>query len=94
MHSQLHYLPLAPGFFALLVGFFFIVLILRSVRYAHESLGVGSNTAVFLLFATLMGSIFNIPIAELPPERAMSHHIVDFFGMAMPFLSLAIGEAR
>jgi hypothetical protein len=30
--------------------FFFIVLILRSVRYAYESLGV--NTAIFLLFAT------------------------------------------
>ena len=40
----MHYLPLAPGFFAILVGFFFIVLILRSVRYAYESLGVSSNT--------------------------------------------------
>ena len=30
--SQIHYLPLVPGFFAILVGFFFIVLILRSVR--------------------------------------------------------------
>jgi hypothetical protein len=36
----MHYLPLAPRFFAILVGFFFIVLILRSVRYAYESLGV------------------------------------------------------
>jgi uncharacterized membrane protein len=44
-----------------------IVLIWRSVRYAYESLGVSSNTAIFLLFATLIGSIFNIPIAELPP---------------------------
>ena len=33
-------LPLAPGFFAILVGF---VLILRSVRYAYESLGVRSH---------------------------------------------------
>ena len=40
-----------------------------------------SNTAIFLLLATLIGSIFNIPIAELPPERAMSHHVVDFFGI-------------
>jgi predicted membrane metal-binding protein len=87
--SQLHYLPLAPGFFAILVGFFFIVLILRSVRYAYESLGVSSNTAIFLLLATLIGSFFNIPIAELAPERAMSHHHVDFFGMryAVPGVS-------
>jgi uncharacterized membrane protein len=85
----MHYLPLAPGFFAILVGFLLIVLILRSVRYAYESLGVSSNTAIFLLFATLIGSIFNIPIAELPSERAMSHHVVDFFGMryAVPAVS-------
>ena len=79
--SQMNYLPLAPSFFAILIGFFFIVLILRSVRYAYESLGVSSNTAIFLLFATLIGSIFNIPIAELPPERVVSDQIIDFFGM-------------
>src|SRR6516225_3917280 len=79
--SQMNYLPLAPSFFAILIGFFFIVLILRSVRYAYESLGVSSNAAMFLLFATLIGSIFNIPIAELPPERVVSDQIIDFFGM-------------
>jgi len=47
--SQMHYLPLAPGFFAILIGFFFLVLILRSVRFAYESLGVSSNAAVLLL---------------------------------------------
>ncbi len=77
----MHYLPLTPGFFAILVGFFFIVLILRSVRYAYESLGVSSNAAIFLLLATLIGSFFNIPIAELPSERLVSHHVIDFFGM-------------
>ena len=79
--GQMNYLPLAPSFFAILIGFFFIVLILRSVRYAYESLGVSSNAAIFLLFATLIGSIFNIPIAELPPERVVSDRIIDFFGM-------------
>lgn len=82
MHmSQYHYLPLAPGFFAILVGIFFIVLVLRSVRFAYESLGVSSATAMWLLFASLIGSIFNIPIASLPPERVMSDRIIDFFGM-------------
>jgi hypothetical protein len=37
--SHIHYLPLAPSFFAILVGFFFIVLILRSVRFVARSLG-------------------------------------------------------
>jgi len=87
--SQMHYLPLAPGFFAILIGFFFLVLILRSVRFAYESLGVSSNAAVFLLLATLIGSFFNIPIAELPPERIMSDEVVDFYGMryAVPVVS-------
>ena len=38
--SQIHYLPLTPGFFGILVGIFVIVLILRSVRYAYESLAL------------------------------------------------------
>ena len=79
--SQMHYLPMTPGFFSILVGFFFIVLVLRSVRYAYESLGISSGAAIALLFASLVGSIFNIPIAELPPERVMSDQVVDFFGM-------------
>ena len=62
--SQYHYLPLAPGFFAILIGLFVIVLVLRSVRFAYESLGVSSATAMWLLFASLLGSIFNIPIAR------------------------------
>jgi uncharacterized membrane protein len=90
--SAMQYLPLAPGFFAILVGFFFIVLIvlvLRSVRYAYESVGIGSNAAIFLLLATLIGSFFNIPIAELPPEHVTSDQVVDFFGMryAVPVVS-------
>jgi uncharacterized membrane protein len=36
---------------------------------------------MFLLFATLVGSIFNIPVAELPPERIVSHEVIQFFGM-------------
>jgi uncharacterized membrane protein len=79
--SQMHYLPIAPVFFAILVGAFFIVLILRSVSYAYESLGVSHHAAMWLLFASLLGSFFNIPIAELPPEQVMSNQVVDFFGM-------------
>ena len=59
--SQMHYQPLAPGFFAILVGFFFIVLILRSVRYAYESLGVSSTTAIFLLFCHTHRQLFQHP---------------------------------
>ncbi|HUI12428.1 MAG TPA: DUF1614 domain-containing protein [Xanthobacteraceae bacterium] len=79
--SQYHYLPLAPGFFAILVGIFIAVLLLQTVRFAYTSLGIGSGTALLLLFASLIGSVFNIPIAQLPPGRVVSDQIVGFFGM-------------
>jgi uncharacterized membrane protein len=79
--SQYHYLPLAPSFFAILVVIFFGVLILQSLRNAYVSLGVSSGTALFLLFGSLVGSVFNIPVAELKPEPVVSDRIIDFFGM-------------
>src|SRR5262245_6140609 len=89
---QMQYLPLAPSFFAILVGFFFVVLvvlILRSVRYAYESVGISSHAAIFLLLATLIGSFFNVPIAQLAPEHVTSDQVVDFFGVsyAVPVVS-------
>jgi uncharacterized membrane protein len=79
--SQYHYLPMAPGFFAILVGIFFLVLILQSLRYAYVSLGVSPGTALLLLFASLVGSVFNIPVTELTPEPVVSDRIIDYFGM-------------
>lgn len=79
--SQYHYLPMAPGFFAILVGIFLMVLILHSLRYAYVSLGVSPRTALLLLSASLVGSVFNIPVAELGPEPVVSDRIVDYFGM-------------
>ena len=79
--SQYHYLPLAPGFFAILVAIFIGVLVLQSLRFAYTSLGISSGTALILLAASLIGSIFNIPLVQLPPERVMSDQVVDFFGM-------------
>ena len=82
--SQYHYLPLPPAFFAILVGIFLVVvilLLLGALRYAYLSLGVSSTTAMLLLFASLIGSYFNIPVAELPGERVLSDQVVNYFGM-------------
>ncbi len=79
--GRMDYLPMTPGFFAILIGIFVFVLILRSVRYAFESLGISSGAAMLLLLASLIGSFFNIPIAELAPERVMSDQVVNFYGM-------------
>ena len=83
--SQFHYLPLTPGFFSILVAaflvLFIILLVLRALRQAYVSLGVSSSTAMLLLFGSLIGSYFNIPIAVLPEERVVSNRVIDFFGM-------------
>jgi len=84
MGSQMHYLPLTPILFSILV-FLVIGLIilvqLRILRYAYMKLGLGPGGALVLLFGSLIGSYFNIPVTFLPGPLVRSGQIVDFFGM-------------
>jgi uncharacterized membrane protein len=82
--SHAQYLPVAPQFFALLAGVLVILLFLvqiRVLRYAYMQLGVSSGAAVFLLFASLLGSYVNIPIATLGEEPMVSESEISYFGM-------------
>jgi len=82
--DQTQYLPIAPGLFSvlvLLVGVLIILIQLRILRYAYTRLGVSSGVALVLLFGSLIGSYFNIPITMLPGKVAHSGEIVDYFGM-------------
>jgi uncharacterized membrane protein len=82
--SHLQYLPIAPLFFALLVGAFALLLVfiqLGVLRYAYTRLGVSSGTALFLLFASLFGSYINIQVAQLPAQNIMAGREVSYFGM-------------
>jgi uncharacterized membrane protein len=84
MDSQIHYLPLTPGLFSILVLLFAVLIILiqlRILRYAYMKLGVGPGAALLLLFGSLVGSYFNIPISVLPGQTVRTGEIVDFFGM-------------
>jgi uncharacterized membrane protein len=85
MNSQVHYLPLTPGLFSILVVLLagLIILIqLRILRYAYMRLGVGPGAALLLLLGSLIGSYFNVPITVLPGGPPVSSgEIVDFFGM-------------
>jgi uncharacterized membrane protein len=75
MDSGMHYLPLTPGLFSILILLFagLIILIqLRILRYAHMRLGVGPGAALLLLFGSLIGSYFNIPITVLPGQPVTS----------------------
>ncbi|MGF6310554.1 putative membrane protein [Bradyrhizobium sp. i1.8.4] len=92
MDSNVHYLPLTPGFFSILVfvAVALVVLIqLRILRYAYMRLGIGPGVALLLLFGSLIGSYFNIPITVLSGPPVRSGQIVDFFGMryVVPFLT-------
>jgi len=82
--SQLHYLTLTPPFFSLLVGAFIVLVVLVQLgvlRYAYMRIGLSRGAAVLLLVGSLVGSYFNIPIAELPPQRVLSGQEVIYFGM-------------
>ena len=84
MGSQFHYLPLTPGLFSILIFLVLglvILIQLRILRYAYMRLGVAPGVALLLLFGSLIGSYFNIPITVLPGTPVRSGQIVDFFGM-------------
>lgn len=91
--SQLHYLPLTPGFFsilvALLIGLCVMLLVLDLLRHAYMNLGVSPRTAIYLLIGSLIGSYFNIPIADLPGQTAVSSATITFFGMQYTVPSMA-----
>ena len=85
MDSQIHYLPLTPGLFSILVFLvvgLIILIQLRILRYAYMRLGVGPGVALLLLFGSLIGSYFNIPVTVLPGHPVRSAEIVEYFGMS------------
>ena len=88
----MQYLPLAPIYFSVLVGLFVLLLLLiqlGALRYAYMRLGVSPRTALALLFGSLIGSYFNIPITELSgQQQVLSGDYVVFFGMryGVPYL--------
>ncbi|MGP0060321.1 MAG: DUF1614 domain-containing protein [Beijerinckiaceae bacterium] len=63
------YLPLSTPFFSVLVLMFVatvVVIEIRALRYAFTRIGIGSRVALLLLFASLLGSYINVPVAKLP----------------------------
>jgi uncharacterized membrane protein len=85
MHiNQPHYLPLPIPFFSILVGVFvFLVVLLQigALRYAYMRIGLSAGGAMLVLLGSLVGSYFNIPLAELPERHIVSGQEVSFFGM-------------
>jgi len=86
--GQIHYLPLSPAVFSILVGLLVVLIVLIQVgalRYAYLRLGVSSRVALLLLLASLLGSYLNIPLAELPDQhQLLAGREIYFFGMRYP----------
>jgi uncharacterized membrane protein len=81
---QLHYIPVALPVFAILVGLLLLLVLLIQVeilRYAYTQLGISSRTALLLLFASLIGSYINIPIAQLPERQRVAGQVISYFGI-------------
>ena len=85
MHvNQPHYLPLPLPFFSILVGVFVFLIVLLQVgalRYAYMRIGLSAGGAMLVLLGSLVGSYFNIPLAELPERHIVSGQEVSYFGM-------------
>ena len=85
MHTnQLHYLPLSLPFFSILAGIFVFLVVLLEVgalRYAYMRIGISPRGAMLVLLGSLVGSYFNIPLAEFPERQILSGQEIDFFGI-------------
>lgn len=85
MHfADLDYLPLSLPFFSILVGIFLVVVFffyLGTLRYAYMHLGIGRGAALLVLLGSLIGSYFNIPVADLPQRRIIEVPEITFYGM-------------
>jgi uncharacterized membrane protein len=84
----MHYFPLGVGvatlFFAILLGLLLLIQI-GLLRHAYSALGLDPSIATLVLFASLLGSYVNLPLARLPAERVVSREVVEIFGV--PFLA-------
>jgi uncharacterized membrane protein len=85
MHAdQLHYLPLSLPFFSILAGILVFLAVLLQVgilRYAYMRIGISARSAMLILLCSLLGSYFNIPVAEFPELHVLSGQEISVFGM-------------
>lgn len=82
--GQLSYLPLALPSFSLLVVAFLILASLLYVEvlgYAYTRIGLSPGAAVLVLIGSLVGSYFNIPVADVGGHRVVSGALVSYYGM-------------
>jgi uncharacterized membrane protein len=80
----LRYFPHPAGLtltFALALAALMLLLRFVFVDFAFQRLGISRGAAILLLWASLLGSDVNIPVARLPVESIEQVETVDFFGV-------------
>ncbi len=74
---------------------FFWIMFLGSVTIAFVRLGIPPSIAVFLLFLSLVGSLINIPVAEVRAGRPMvQEKEASYFGMRYHIPEAGAGAER
>jgi uncharacterized membrane protein len=79
----MHYFPIGAPIFALLALGLVVLLVLIPLKVLHQvylNLGVSPGAAVLLLAGSLIGSYFNIPIAQIAAPHYVSAREVNIFG--------------
>jgi uncharacterized membrane protein len=73
--------------------FVFLVVLLqvRALRFAYMSIGFSAGGAMLVLLGSLVGSYFNIPVAQLPERHLLSGHHVTSLGCATWYRSSSTG---
>ena len=88
--THIHYFPLslgAAGMFLALVGGLAVLAAIGLLAHVSSALGLHPLTVTFILFASLVGSAVNVPLARLPGETIVTREVVEIMGV--PFLAPA-----
>lgn len=82
--SAFQYFPLTLPFVLILAGALVVMAVLvalRLLRYASESMQISELALLAILGLSLLGSYVNIPVAYLPAHPVISADEIRFFGM-------------
>ncbi|MHB1540703.1 MAG: DUF1614 domain-containing protein [Steroidobacteraceae bacterium] len=82
--SAVQYFPVSLPFLfilAALLALMGVLVGLRLLRYASESMQVSEQALIMILGLSLLGSYINIPVARLPAHRIFTADEIRFFGI-------------
>ena len=94
--SAVQYFPVSLQFLlvlAALLALMGVLVGLRLLRYASESMQVSEPALIMILGLSLLGSYINIPVAHLPAHRIFTADEIRFFGITyvIPMIRQARG---